>query len=434
MFNNLRGFKPADRSAVFFTKLHSLAIQCSLIVHQSRKFSAQGFLLTLFKAILSGKASFNQMADRLGGFEPLQMSKQAFWKRVNPRAIAFLLDTLATSLQLKTHHPSRISNSLCERFGRILVEDSTTQRLHWSNSDHSPGHGNGRSKTSLLKVDLTLDLISGSCVQSALHGGTQQDKEIGKDLVDIVRKGDLVLRDMGYFVIAEFALIARLLASWLSRVPVSVIIRDLSGNKIEEALRACQNDRWDGEVLLGEKEKHRCRLIAVRASPEVARRNLKEAHQRAASRGKALSRTQRERCHWHLLVTNLSASELSVREASELYRCRWKIEILFRAWKQGMNMSPALNRRSNALHHQALILAAMIYQVLTVVVIILWKPLMRKREEVSVEKVFSIMSNHVLGLKDLNEFFTHSPDRRHIRMDPHNNRESLADLWLQLKS
>ena len=401
MFNNLRGFRPADRSAVFFTKLHSLAIQCSLIVHQSRKFSAQGFLLTLFKAILSGKASFNQMADRLGGFEPLQMSKQAFWKRVNPRAIAFLLDTLATSLQLKTHHPSRISNSLCERFGRILVEDSTTQRLHWSNSDHSSGHGNGRSKTSLLKVDLTLDLISGSCVQSALHGGTQQDKEIGKDLVDIVRKGDLVLRDMGYFVIAESALIARLLASWLSRVPVSVIIRDLSGNKIEEALRACQNDRWDGEVLLGEKEKHRCRLIAVRASPEVARRNLKEAHQRAASRGKALSRTQRERCHWHLLVTNLSASELSVREASELYRCRWKIEILFRAWKQGMNMSPALNRRNNALHHQALILAAMIYQVLTVVVIILWKPLMRKREEVSVEKVFSIMSNHVLGLKDL---------------------------------
>lgn len=97
-----------------------------------------------------------------------------------------------------------------------------------------------------------------------------------------------------------------------------------------------------------------------------------------------------------------------------------------------MNMKPALNRRSNALHHQALVLAAMIYQVLTVMVMILWKPLMRKREEVSVEKVFSVMSTHVLGLKDLNEFFNHSPDRRHIRMDPHNNRESLADVWLQL--
>ena len=434
MFNNLHGFKPADCSAVFFTKLHSLAIQCSLIVHQSRKFSAQGFLLTLFKAILSGKASFNEMADRLGGFEPFQMSKQAFWKRVNPRSIAFLLDALATSLQLRTLNPSRISSSLRERFGRILVEDSTTHRLHPSNSDHSPGHGNGRSKTSLLKVDVTLDLISGSCVQSALHSGTQQDKEIGKDLVDLIREGDLVLRDMGYFVIAEFALIARLLASWLSRVPVSVIIRDLSGRKIEDRLRSCQSDRWDGEVLLGEKEKHRCRIIAVRASQEVARRNLKEASERAASRGKTLSKAQRERCHWHLLVTNLSANELSVREAGELYRCRWKIEILFRAWKQGMNIQPALNRRSNALHHQALILAAMIYQVLTVIVMILWKPLMRKREEVSVEKVFSVMSNHVLGLKDLSDFFNHYPDRRHIRMDPHNKRESLADLWLQLKS
>jgi IS4 transposase len=92
-----------------------------------------------------------------------------------------------------------------------------------------------------------------------------------------------------------------------------------------------------------------------------------------------------------------------VREAGELYRCRWKIEILFRAWKQGMNIKPALNRRNNALHHQALILAAMIYQVLTMVIMILWKPLMRKQEEVSVEKSFSVMSNHVLGLKDLRE-------------------------------
>jgi hypothetical protein len=55
----------------------------------------------------------------------------------------------------------------------------------------------------------------------------------------------------------------------------------------------------------------------------------------------------------------------------------------------------------------------MIYQVLTMVIMILWKPL---------------MSNDVLGLKDLREFFDLSPDRRHIRMDPHNKRESLSDL------
>ena len=217
-------------------KLNSLAIKCSLIVHRSRKFSAEGFLLTLYKAILSGKASFNEMADRLGGFEPLKMSKQAFWKRINPQAIAFLLDSLATSLQLKTHN--------------------------------------------------------------------------------------------------DF----KLLASWLSRVPANVVITNHSGYRIEKILRACKNDLWDGEILLGEEEKHRCRLIAVRASPEVVRRNLKEARERAASRGKTLSKAQRERLHWHLLVTNLRASELRVREAGELYRCRWKIEILFRAWKQGMNI------------------------------------------------------------------------------------------------
>ena len=113
-------------------------------------------------------------------------------------------------------------------------------------------------------------------MQNSLHSGTQQDKEIGKDLVDLVQGGDLVLRDMGYFIIAEFVLIAKLLASWLSRVPANVVITNHSGYRIEKILRACKNDLWDGEILLGEEEKHRCRLIAVRASPEVVRRNLKE--------------------------------------------------------------------------------------------------------------------------------------------------------------
>lgn len=434
MFNNLIGSKATDCSQEFFSKLHFLATQSSFIVHQSRKFSAQGFLLTLFKAVLNGKASFNQMAHRLGNFEPLTMSKQAFWKRLNSKAIAFLLEALATCLQLKILDRSKVGSSLRGRFSRILVEDSTSHRLHHSNSDHSPGHGNGRSKTALLKVDVTLDLINGACVQSALHGGTEQDKEIGKDLVDLVKKGDLVLRDMGYFIIAEFILIAKLLASWLSRVPANVIMTTLSGEHIEKALQACNNNLWDGEILLGKKEKLRCRLIAVKASCELARRHLKEARERAASQGRTLTKAQRERCHWHLIVTNLSVNELSAQEAGELYRCRWKIEILFRAWKQGMNIGPALNRRSNALHHQALVLAAMIYQVLTVILSILFESLVKKREAVSIEKVFDVMSEHVLGLQSLTDFFSLRPNHRHIRMDPHNKRESLADLWFQLKS
>ena len=107
------------------------------------------------------------------------------------------------------------------RKGVALVEDSVSHRLHPSNAEHSPGHGNGRSKTSVLKVDVTIDLLTGSCVKNALHGGTEQDKELGKNLVDEVVKRDLVLRDMGYFVIGEFIEIERRGAFWLSRLPAN---------------------------------------------------------------------------------------------------------------------------------------------------------------------------------------------------------------------
>lgn len=434
MFNNHIGSKAPNRSNSFFAQLHHLGIVTRFIIYQSRKFSAEGFLLTLIKAALSGKSTFNQMAARLGGFEPLKMSKQAFWKRVNPKAVAFLLEALASSLKEKYLTDSKKLSPLASLYSRVLVEDSTSHRLHRSNADHTPGHGNGKSETSVLKVDATIDLLSGSCFQSALHGGTEQDKEIGKDLVDEVKKRDLVMRDMGYFIIKEFALIEQKGAFWLSRVPANVIVTTESGVKIEKVLSAIKDGIWEGPVRVGKAEKHPARLIAVRAKSEVARKNLEEAKKRAKGQKRVLTKEQKERCHWHLIVTNIPAHDLKGSQIGELYRCRWNIEILFRAWKQGMNLEKALNRRSSALHHQALVLAAMIYKVMTLVVVNLLKPTMRRAEQVSLEKVFDLMGEHLMGLRDLKDWASFETDRRHVRMDPHKGRKPLATTWMQLIS
>jgi len=434
MFNNLIGSKTANRSNLFFAQLHNFAISTCLIVYQSRKFSAEGFLLTLIKSILTGKASFNQMASRLGGFEPLKMSKQAFWKRVNDKAIAFLLEALASSLKQKYLTGSKKLSPLAPLYSRVLVEDSVIHRLHHSNADHTPGHGNGKSKTSVLKVDVTIDLLTGSCFQSALHGGTEQDKEIGKNLVDLVKKRDLVMRDMGYFIIKEFALIEQKKAFWLSRVPANVIITIESGVKIEKVLAAFKGGVLESTVHVGKKEKHPARLIAVRATEEVTRKNLKEAQKRTDGQKRVLTKEQRERCHWHLIVTNIPKTDLKASQLGELYRCRWNIEILFRAWKQGMNLEAALNRRSSARHHQALVLAAMIYKALTIVVVNLLKLNLPRGERISIEKVFDFMSEHLMGLSDLKVWSDFETDRRHVRMDPHKGRRSLATTWMQLIS
>jgi IS4 transposase len=63
---------------------------------------------------------------------------------------------------------------------------------------------------------------------------------------------------------------------------------------------------------------------------------------------------------------------------NNLTGARWNIEILFRAWKQVMNPEAALNRRGSALHHQTLVLTAIIYKMLTIIVVNLLKPTMRR--------------------------------------------------------
>ena len=86
---------------------------------------------------------------------------------------------------------------------RILIEDASSQVMPKSNADTFPGHGNHYGKTAGVKIDFAFDLLTGSIVSHSVQAATQQDKTIGKEFVIEVRRGDLVLRDMGYLSLAD---------------------------------------------------------------------------------------------------------------------------------------------------------------------------------------------------------------------------------------
>ena len=120
-----------------------------------------------------------------------------------------MLDALGLALLEQWGKNSSKQPRLKRLFGRVLVEDSTQQNLPKTNHEDFPAHGNAVSNTAGVKIDLTVDLIHGHVVASHLHLATEQDRELEKDLVDLVKKRDLVLRDRGYFSLKEFALIEK---------------------------------------------------------------------------------------------------------------------------------------------------------------------------------------------------------------------------------
>lgn len=401
----INSVRPAVTLAGILPDLHSLATQSGLIVRQTSKFSAEGFLLTLLKAVSTGHASFGQMAASLGEMEVRTLSRQALHQRIGLPAIAFLQSVLQQVSVLPADN--RGAN---HSFGRILLEDSTQFRMHPKNHGTFRAVANNSGPTSGAKVDVAIDLTSGCLLRHKDVEGHVQDRTLGPQLLPLVREGDLVLRDMGYFDVASFAVIEGRKAFWLSRLHGQAGVTLADGRSLERCLASAKGDSLELQVRLTQKG-HPARLVAFRASPEVAARRRQQKKDKRRKNGTRASKQALAREDWNILVTNIPVELCGTEGLFRLYRQRWDIEIHFRAWKQSLHMHKALHRITSGLHLHALILAAMIFSTLAVET----KRLILSKKpgiDISREKIFGWLSDRVKVLRSL---FTEMVfDPRHI--------------------
>ena len=131
-----------------------------------------------------------------------------------------------------------------------------------------------------MKIDLAFDLLTGSIISHSLQAATEQDKTIGKEFVIEVRRGDLVLRDMGYFSLSEFTAIELLEAWWLTRLPLTTGVMLEDGCSLEKYLKSFHGDIFDIPAVVGAQGK-KCRLVTIRAAPEVSAARRAERRKKA---------------------------------------------------------------------------------------------------------------------------------------------------------
>lgn len=404
---------PAGRSWLSLPDLDLLATKTRLVVRKSRKFTPSGFLQSLLGSVVTGLASLNQLAASLKELLPAAMSRQSLHARFDIRSTAFLMVVLCDLMEQRFRPAVAALGGTGIR--RILVEDSSGQVLPKSNCDNFPAHGNHRGATAGVKIDFAFDLLSSSIVFHSLQAATEQEKTIGKDFVSEVRRGDLVLRDMGYFSLGEFAIIEAREAWWLTRLPLTTGVTLANGDVLEKRLKGSRREIIDLVVLAGEYGK-KCRLVAVRAAPEVVAARHAERREKARQSGKTPCPKGLVRDGWHIMLTNLGKEQASVGQLAALYRARWAVEIQFRAWKQALNLDKALNRKSGDHHMQALVLAAMIAHQLGMKIAQRIGGVVG-RDRLSYEKLYDLLAVHLVKSTDLAEVAAFNPDPRHITRD-----------------
>lgn len=423
--------KPAKKLELLFSKVECIARNTKLIVRKSPHFTAAAFLLTLLKSVATGKASYNQMSSTLGNCDLTPMSRQAFSQRIGEKSENFMKEVLSEAMVQKWGGGQIIKT---QYFSRILVEDSSQYKMNKKNNASFPGHGNSKSDSSGCKVDLSFDLLTGVPLLQILDKATAQDKMLGKKLVDLVQPKDLVLRDMGYFIVNEFRRIEAIGAYWHSRMPANVCAFMEDGTTLDECLKSFKGKMFDKTVNLLDKNGHSVRLVAIRAEKQVAEKRRRKRITAAKKNGKTPTAKSLLRDGWHIMVTNVDKDKMDIEDLVKLYSLRWQIEITFRAWKQSGELMKALNRKSKPAHLRTLIYASILWLVISMKTAATLQLGLDKNEQVvSLEKLAMSMIGYIMKLTYLDDLSKYTPHLRHVLIESR-KRDSLMAVGIQCLS
>jgi hypothetical protein len=399
------------------SQLDSIARETKLIQRSSRKFNAPGFLLAMLQSVTKGDTSLNQIAMHLTSFVPKAMTRQAVFQRFGPASSAFLLEVIQSVLKLR--HPSVIGMLKDAPFNRVIVEDSTVISMAKSNAVNFPNNGNGRYETAGCKCLLTLDMLRGQAIDFQLHAARESDQSLAFETADRCQVGDLIVRDMGFFSIESLRVIGDRNAFWISRLPASTSLRGESGNPLAKLLARANGDVLDLPVKVGRDELP-CRLVAIRLDPQRAAANRRHIRAEAKRRRVGTTKETLLRAGWRILVTNVGRERLEAQRISDIYALRWSIEIKFRAFKQSCQLSRGLKHQSGHHHIEAMVLAAMLYQLLIVHLHARLSNREAFRGWLSMEKLSDAFSIHLMRLTNRPDSWLFDPDPRHLRYEKRN--------------
>lgn len=281
------------------------------------------------------------MCDLLREINPTaDMTPQALCERINSEAaVNYLSEVLRFAVEKNLSvHREGLSASLFASFNRVFIEDSTVLTLNERLADKFKGSGGNASKAA-VKIDFIFDLKRHTIHSLSMSGGNLPDQARAGEIVERLKEGDLVIRDLGYFATKALANIGAKKAFYLSRLlqGTGIYLSQESSAPAIDILdhldkKFAHNGVMDLDIYLGQ-ERTPCRLIVYRASEDVVNERIRKADAKARKKGRQLSEESKKWLRFSFFVTNVSRQVWSAEVIGTIYRIRWQIELTFKTWK-----------------------------------------------------------------------------------------------------
>jgi len=209
----------------------ALARETGFIQRSTSRLTGSGFFNLLTAEVLNESTiSYEGLCDILEERDPnAQITPQALCERMNSDgAVAFLKAGLEKTLKETTRPQlATMAATWLEPFSRVLLQDSTQIQIHEKMADAFKGSG-GNASAASVKVDYSYDVKNERAEHIAIRQGADSDQGFAEDLAARVQKGDLVIRDLGYFCLNFFAHLVSIDAYFLSRLSFCIFWPNLN--------------------------------------------------------------------------------------------------------------------------------------------------------------------------------------------------------------
>lgn len=359
------------------------AIKSGFKQRKEKKITGKSLLLGFILIAMQGKNTFHQWAEQIGLLTGKSVSKQGVWDRINSRFVRFLSLILTDALleQTSITHLQVKKHEWIKYYKRVLVQDSTVIALPSWLSWCFPGNVSRGEKKAQLKIQVVYDILANHFVYFEITPYTANDQSKSKDILSIATSEDLVLRDLGYFVLDSFDGMNHQHIHFTSRLRYGVNIYDMkTGKEINLYNQIKKQERFDQWVMLGEKQKFKIRLVVIKLPQEQAdikKRKAKKDRDRRLNHSKKYY----DMLGYSFYITTENEKRFSPCQIAGQYGLRWRIETIFKCWKSNFHLQKLIPQDRSLTKERA---EAIIYMML--IFILLFQVTIYHAAEIATEK------------------------------------------------
>jgi hypothetical protein len=335
----------------------------------------------------------------------ISISKQSLDEKFDLESVEFLKKLLARLIEQTILECSQKMGDILEPFESIRIKDATSFKLSPEMAEKYKASSKN-SDESIIKIQYEYDLKTGKIYDLSFHSYIEADSTDAIANIENVSKNDLIIRDLGYVVLAVLESIIKKGAYFINRFDFTSNAYETETStqkndfaKIQKYLKKYQLPYIEKEVFIGDKLRIPVRMV-IELLPEIEiQKRLRRLKRLESRKGRTYSNDFRARQMLNVFVTNISKEKIKTEQVRQIYRLRWQIELIFKTWKSIGKLEKTKKMRTERFETMLLaklILLVLCQQIYWNTTVNLWD---YEKKSLSIYKTYKLLINNLREIK-----------------------------------